>query len=58
MIINPKVSAAVVAGALATVVAYAASKFGLDLPDEVVAAVTTLFAFTGGYLRPAEQPTV
>ena len=56
MNVKPKVAAAGVAGSLAVVLAYAVSQFGIVLPGEVVAAVTTLFAFAGGWLRK-DKPT-
>jgi len=49
--VRPKVAAAGIAGALATVVIYVASQFGLVLPPEVAAAIATLIAFGAGYLK-------
>ncbi len=48
---RPKVAAAGIAGALATVVVFALSQAGIVLPAEVVAALVTLVAFGAGYLK-------
>lgn len=54
--VRPKVAAAAVGGALATILAYTVGFFGWDLPDEVVAALTTLLAFGAGWLRNDTDP--
>jgi hypothetical protein len=50
--VRPKVAAALVAGALTTVLMYILHEaLGVQPPPEVVAAVTTLFAVLAGYLQ-------
>lgn len=53
---TPKMQAVAVAGALATVVAYIATLFGVELPDTVVAALTALLTFGFGWLRGEHDP--
>lgn len=49
--VRPKVKAAGTAGAVATLLVFIAKQAGLDVPAEVAAALTTLLAFVGGYLK-------
>ena len=49
------VSAVAVAGALATIIAWAAKQAGLDVPPEVVAALTTVLAVVVGVLVPGSD---
>lgn len=46
-----KVTAALMAGAAATIIAWAAQQFGLDVPPGIEAAFATLLAGAAGYLR-------
>lgn len=48
---EPKVTAAVLAGALTVLVAYVADLAGLELPPAVSAALTTILAAGAAYLR-------
>lgn len=48
-----KVQAAGASGALAVVLVFVAGQLGLDVTAEVAAAVATLLAFVGGYLKRA-----
>lgn len=48
---EPKVTAAGVGGAFAIVLVWILGQFGVDMPAEVAAAVTTLLAFAAGWLR-------
>ena len=48
---TPKVQAAGAAGAVTTVVVFIASQLGLEIPAEVAAALTTLFATGAGYFK-------
>lgn len=48
-----KVQAAGASGALAVLVVFVAGALGLEVPAEVAAAVATLAAYAGGYLRRA-----
>lgn len=50
-----RVSAVAVAGALATIIAWAAKQAGLDVPPEVVAALTTVLAVVVGVLVPGSD---
>ncbi len=51
--INPKVQAAGASGAAAIVIVFIAGQLGLEVPVEVGAAVATLLAFVGGFLKSA-----
>lgn len=51
-----KVSAAGAAGAVTVLVVFTAGAFGLEVPPEAAAALTTLLAFAAGYLRREETP--
>lgn len=53
MNINPKVTASLVAGAVTTVLAYLLTLAGVDLPNEVQAAITMILVFVAGYMTPA-----
>jgi putative flippase GtrA len=48
---RPKVAAAGIAGALTVIVLYVAGQFGLDMPQEVAAAIATIAAFAAGYFK-------
>ncbi len=48
---QPKVAAAGVAGALATIIVFIAAQSGVDVTAEVAAALTALIAFAAGYLK-------
>lgn len=50
--INPKVSGATLAGALAIILVWILGGVGVDVPVEGGAAITTLLAGAGGYLTP------
>lgn len=45
-----KVAAAGIGGSLTVVLVYVLGQFGVELPSEVVAALTTIVAFLSGYL--------
>lgn len=47
----PKVEAAGAAGALAIVIAYVVSLLGVELPQTVVAALTTILTVGAAYIR-------
>ena len=51
--VHPKVAAGGIGGAVATLVVYAASLFGVTIPGEVGAAIATLVSLGSGYLKPA-----
>jgi hypothetical protein len=51
--IHPKVTASTLGGALALIVAYTLSLFGIQLPTEVAAALVVLFSFLSGWAAPA-----
>lgn len=47
----PKVTAAAVSGAVATIVIFIVTQAGVELGPTEAGAITTLLAFAGGYLR-------
>jgi len=55
--INPKVTAAVLAAAVTTVIAWLLTLAGLVLPNEVQGAITTILVFVAGYLTSADRPS-
>lgn len=54
MNINPKVTAAVLAAAVTTIIAWLLSTAGIELPNEVQGAITTILVFVAGYLTSAD----
>jgi putative flippase GtrA len=48
----PKVAAAGIGGAVATIVVYIASQVGVEIPGDVGAALATVVAFAAAYLKP------
>ena len=54
MHVNPKVTAAVLAAAVTTLIAWLLSLAGIVLPNEVQGAITTILVFTAGYLTSAD----
>ena len=57
MNLNPKTSAAAVAGAVTVVIVALAGQFGWEIPADVAAAVTTIIAFAASYLKSANDWT-
>ena len=55
MNINPKVTAAVLAAAVTTLIAWLLTLAGINLPNEVQGAITTILVFVSGYLTPANN---
>jgi len=53
--INPKVTAAVLAAAVTTVIAWLLTAAGITLPNEVQGAITTILVFVAGYLTSADK---
>jgi len=51
-----KMSAVGIAGALATVVTWAAGQAGLDMPPEVAAAIALVLAWAVGYFTLERSP--
>lgn len=51
--LHPKVAAAGVSGAAATILVWAISLPGVEVPPEVAASFSTVLAFLGGYLKAA-----
>ena len=49
----PKVAAATVAGAATIVLVWVLGLLGVNVSAEVASALTTIFAFAGGYLKSA-----
>ena len=63
MLPEKKVTAAALAGAVATILVWILHLTGIDIPPEVAAAITTILAAVAGYLAPhthrpdlAQQP--
>ena len=52
--INPKVTAAVLAAAVTTIIAWLLKTAGIELPNEVQGAITTILVFVAGYLTSAD----
>lgn len=52
--IASKVGAGSAAGALSIIFVWLLASSGITVPTEVAGAITTLFAFGGGYLAAAE----
>lgn len=51
--INPKVTAATLGGAVATIVVWVGAQVGVEVTPEVGAALATVLAFAAGYLKSA-----
>lgn len=51
-----KVAAGGIAGAVTTVIVWALSEFGVEMPPEVAAALTTLLAVGAGYVKREPAP--
>ncbi len=54
MNINPKVTAAALAAAVTTVIAWLLTLAGIQLSNEVQGAITSILAFVAGYLTSAD----
>lgn len=54
MHVNPKVTAAVLAAAVTTIISWLLKFAGIELPNEVQGAVTTILVFAAGYLTNAD----
>jgi protein-S-isoprenylcysteine O-methyltransferase Ste14 len=52
--IVPKVASATLGGAVATLVVSLLGYFNINVPTDLTAALTTIFAFVFGYLTPSE----
>lgn len=48
---RPKVAAAGIGGAVATVVVFIVAAFGVDIPGGVEAAIATIVSFSAGYFK-------
>jgi len=48
---TPKIAAAGIGGAVATLAVWISAQFGVDMPPEVGAAVATVLSFAAGYLK-------
>ena len=55
MNVNPKVTAAVLAAAVTTVIAWLLTLAGIQLPNEVQGAITSILVFVAGYMTPASN---
>lgn len=54
MHVNPKVTAAVLAAAVTTLIAWLLTLAGITLPNEVQGAITTILVFVAGYMTSAD----
>jgi hypothetical protein len=54
MNVNPKVTAAVLAAAVTTLIAWLLTLAGVELPNQVQGAITTILVFTAGYMTSAD----
>lgn len=54
MHVNPKVTAAVLAAAVTTLIAWLLTLAGIILPNEVQGAITTILVFVAGYMTSAD----
>ena len=55
MNVNPKVTAAVLAAAVTTIIAWLLTLAGLELPNQVQGAITSILVFVAGYMTPADN---
>lgn len=54
MNLNPKTTAAGIAGAVTLVIVFVLGQLGVEVPADVAAAVTTIIAFAAAYLKSAD----
>lgn len=54
MNLNPKTTAAGIAGAVTLVIVFVLGRLGVEIPADVAAAVTTIIAFAAAYLKSAD----
>jgi len=54
MNLNPKTTAAGIAGAVTLVIVFVLGRLGVDIPADVAAAVTTIIAFVAAYLKSSD----
>jgi uncharacterized membrane protein len=52
--LNPKTTAAGIAGAVTLVIVFVLGQLGVEVPADVAAAVTTIIAFAAAYLKSAD----
>lgn len=55
MNVNPKVTAAVVAAAVTTVIAWLLTLAGVEVPNQVQGAITSILVFVAGYMTPSSN---
>lgn len=55
MNLNPKTSAAGIAGAVTLVIVFVLGQLGVEIPADVAAAVTTIIAFVAAYVKSAND---
>jgi uncharacterized membrane protein YfcA len=55
MNLNPKASAAGVAGAVTLVIVFVLGQLGVEIPPDVAAAATTIIMFAAAYLKSAND---
>lgn len=55
MNLNPKTTAAGVAGAVTLVIVFVLGRLGVEIPPDVAAAVTVIISFVAAYLKSAND---
>jgi len=55
MNLNPKTTAAGMAGAVTLVIVFVLGQLGVEIPADVAAAATTIIAFAAAYLKGAND---
>lgn len=57
MNLNPKTTAAGIAGAVTLVIVFILSQLGVDIPADVASAITVIIAVIAAYLKSANDWT-
>lgn len=54
MNLNPKTTAAGIAGAVTLVIVFVLGRLGVEIPADVASAITVIIAFAAAYLKSAD----
>lgn len=57
MNLNPKTTAAGIAGAVTLVIVFILSQLGVEIPADVASAITVIIAFAAAYLKSSNDWT-
>lgn len=57
MNLNPKTTAAGIAGAATLLIVFILGQFGVEIPADVASAITVIIAFVAAYLKNANDWT-